>query len=108
MNTLSDLQISLLPRALDDLRRISAYWLHNVSKQDAHLIIEKLLKDLRFLTHYHLSCETFPGDPLKSMSFKIHTIGSYVFIFKKIEHTIFVYHITHADSEYKGAFKITD
>ena len=46
-------EVRLLPRAVEDLKNIGAYWRHNIAKEEANKIILQILKDLKELALFY-------------------------------------------------------
>ena len=76
--------IRLLPRAVDDLRNIGAYWRRNITPDEADRITGKILRDLKELKLFYPA-----ADSIK---------------YEKVEHIIYVYHIAHLPTEYPDIF----
>ena len=97
-------EVRLLPRAVEDLKNIGAYWRHNIAKEEANKIILQILKDLKELALFYPAADDIRYEILKRHSFKIFRSGAYICICKKIENVIYIYHIAHADTEYPDIF----
>ena len=80
-----------MPRAVEDLSNITAYWQRNITQEEAQKITTKIANIIRY-------------EPLKSQSFRFFRSAPYVCICKKIENIIYVYHIAHEDGEYPDIF----
>ena len=99
--------IRLLPRAVDDLRNIGAYWRRNITPDEADRITGKILRDLKELKLFYPAADSIKYEPLKSRNFKILKSQNYICICKKVEHIIYVYHIAHLPTEYPDIFGIS-
>ena len=84
--------IRLLPRAVDDLKNIGAYWRRNITPDEADRITGKILRDLKELKLFYPAADSIKYEPLKSRNFKILKSQNYICICKKVEHIIYVYH----------------
>lgn len=96
--------IRLLPRAVDDLKNIGAYWRRNITPDEADRITGKILHDLKELKLFYPAADSIKYEPLKSRNFKILKSQNYICICKKVEHIIYVYHIAHLSTEYPDIF----
>lgn len=96
--------IRLLPRAVDDLNNIGAYWQRNISKKEAAFITTKILRDLKDLQYFYPAADSIKYEPLKSENFRFFKSQSYICICKKIERIVYVYHIAHQPTEYPEIF----
>lgn len=96
--------IRLLPRAVDDINNIGAYWRSNISKQEANFITLKILKDLKDLQYFYPAADSIKYEPLKSQDFKIFKSQNYICVCKKIEKIVYIYHIAHQPTEYPEIF----
>ena len=63
--------IRLLPRAVDDLKNIGAYWRRNITPDEADRITGKILRDLKELKLFYPAADSIKYEPLKSRNFKI-------------------------------------
>ena len=93
-----------LPRAVDDLKNIGAYWRRNITPDEADRITGKILRDLKELKLFYPAADSIKYEPLKSRNFRILKSQNYICICKKVEHIIYVYHIAHLPTEYPDIF----
>ena len=109
--------VKFMPRAVEDLSNITAYWQRNITQEEAQKITTKILRDLKELALFYPAARDlkelalfYPAaniiryEPLKSQSFRFFRSAPYVCICKKIENIIYVYHIAHEDGEYPDIF----
>lgn len=96
--------VRLLPRAIDDLNNISAYWRRNITQEEAGRITGKILKDLKELKYFYPAADSIKYEPLKSQSFRFLKSQSYICICRKIENVVYIYHIAHQPTEYPDIF----
>ena len=96
--------IRLLPRAVDDLKNIGAYWRRHLTPDEANRITGKNLRDLKELKLVYPVADTEKSHSPKSRKFKILKSQNYICICKKVEHIIYVYHIAHLPTEYPDIF----
>ena len=87
--------VKFMPRAVEDLSNITAYWQRNITQEEAQKITTKIFYPAANIIRY---------EPLKSQSFRFFRSAPYVCICKKIENIIYVYHIAHEDGEYPDIF----
>ena len=96
--------IRLLPRAVDDLKNISAYWRRHITTEETDSINGKRRCDIQELEIFYPAADRIKNEPLKSRNFKILKIQNYICICKKVEHIIYVYHIAQLPTEYPDIF----
>ena len=96
--------MKFMPRAVEDLSNITAYWQRNITQEEAQKITTKILRDLKELVLFYPAANIIRYEPLKSQSFRFFRSAPYVCICKKIENIIYVYHIAHEDGEYPDIF----
>ncbi len=100
----SETAVKFMPRAVEDLSNITAYWQRNITQEEAQKITTKILRDLKELALFYPAANIIRYEPLKSQSFRFFRSAPYVCICKKIENIIYVYHIAHEDGEYPDIF----
>ncbi len=100
----ADATVRFMPRAVEDLDNITAYWRRNITQEEARRISIKILRDLKELALFYPAANIIRYEPLRSQSFRFYRSGAYLCICKKIENIIYIYHIAHEDSEYPGIF----
>ncbi len=61
-----------------------------------------MLADLKTLKQFYPAAEGIRYEPLKSEAYKFFRCRNYIFICKKIENVIYIYHAAHEESEYPG------
>ncbi|PWM76800.1 MAG: hypothetical protein DBY32_11840 [Phascolarctobacterium sp.] len=100
----TEASVRFMPRAMEDLSNITAYWQRNITKEEAQKISAKILRDLKELALFYPSANEIRYEPLKSQAFRFYRSGAYIAICKKIENVIYIYHIAHEDEEYPEIF----
>ena len=73
-----EVSIRLLPRAVDDLKNIGAYWRRNITPNEADRITGKILRDLKELKLFYPAADSIKYEPLKSRNFKILKSQNYI------------------------------
>lgn len=103
---MTETTVRLLPRAVEDLENIGAYWRSNITPEEAGRITSKILRDLKELAVFYPAADSIGYEPLKSKAFKIFKSRNYICVCKKIENIVYIYHIAHLQTEYPEIFKI--
>ena len=62
--------IRLLPRAVDDLKNIRAYWRRNITPDEADRITGKILRELKELKLFYTAANSIKYEPMKSRDVK--------------------------------------
>lgn len=101
---MAEFHLEFLPAAVEDLDRVSAYYLHLAGAASAERITDQILTALERLTQFPYLGPLHQDPVLAAMGFRKLVAGEYVRVYKVIDQTVFVYRIVHGTRDYPKYF----
>lgn len=97
-------KVEILPTAWEDLKRIEDYYLLRFGVQSAMKVTERILTALERLERFPDSGSLTPDKWLNEQGYRMVISERYVSIYRRVEGTVYVYHIADTQTEYTKLF----
>ena len=97
-------KVEILSTAWEDLKRIEDYYLLRFGVQSAMKVTERILTALERLERFPDSGSLTPDKWLNEQGYRMVISERYVSIYRRVEGTVYVYHIADTQTEYTKLF----
>ena len=97
-------KIEYLPASIEDLKKIQDWYTVEFSPNTALKVTDNILNSIDRLSLFPDSGSIPPDEILAKLGYKILVIKKHIAIYKKIEKSVFIYHIANAKMEYGRLF----
>jgi|SRR5699024_1111830 len=97
-------RIEILPTAWEDLKKIQDYYLIQFDLQTATKVSNYILNTIERLETFPDSGSMTPDTWLNEQGYRMVISKKHVAIYRKIEGTIYIYHIADTQTEYTKLF----
>ena len=98
-------KLAILTPAQRELEELARVYLELAGADSARRITDQILDSLERLKTYPLS-GSLPRDRwLRDAGYRLVISGKFIAVYRRIERTVFVYHIAHGASDYPALLK---
>lgn len=97
-------RIEILPTAWEDLKKIEDYYAVKFDVGTAIKVSDHILDSIERLEEFPESGSLTPDKWLNGQGYRMIICQKYVSIYRKIEDTIYIYHIADTQTEYTKLF----
>ena len=97
-------KIKILPSAWEDLKRIEDYYLIQFDVNTAIKVIDNILNTIERLEEFPDSGSSTPDEWLNEQGYRMVICKKHVAIYRRIENSIYIYHIADTRTEYTKLF----
>ncbi len=97
-------KVEILPSAWEDLKKIQDYYLIQFDLQTTTKVSDYILNTIERLEDFPYSGSMTPDTWLNEQGYRIVISKKHVAIYRKIEETIYIYHIADTQTEYTRLF----
>lgn len=97
-------RIELLSSAWEDLKKIEDYYLIEFDVKTAVKVSDQILNTIERLGEYPESGSYTPDSWLNQQGYRMIICKKHIAIYRKLEDTIYVYHIADTKTEYTKLF----
>ncbi len=101
---MAEYHLQFLPAAVDDLDKISDYYMHMVGIASAERITDQILDSMEHLEKYPYLGSLHPDPVLASMEYRRIVSGNYVCVYKVIDDAVVIYRIVNGKTDYPKFF----
>lgn len=98
-------KVEILPTAWEDLKQIEDYYILNFGVETALKVSDSILDTIERLEEFPNSGSYTPDIWLNEQGYKMVICKKHVAIYRKIQDSIYVYHIADTQTEYTKLFK---
>ena len=99
-------KVEILPTAWGDLKFIQDYYCVEFGVKSALKVNDQILDAIEKLEEYPDLGSLTPDKWLNEQGYRMIVSGKYVAIYKRINDTVFIYHIANTQTEYTKLFYI--
>lgn len=100
-------KVEILPTAQEDLKAIEDWYLLNFGADTALKVVDGILNSIERLEEFPDSGSMTPDPWLTERGYRMVICERHVSIYRRIESTIYVYHIADTRKEYTKLFYMT-
>jgi len=97
-------RVEILPTAWEDLKKIEDYYTVQFNIETALKVSDHILDAIERLVDFPDSGSLTPDPWLNEKEFRMVICEKYVVIYKKIETSVYIYHIADTKTEYTKLF----
>ena len=97
-------KVELLPSAWEDLKKIEDYYLLQFDVETALKVTDHILQVLERLQEFPDSGSQVPDTWLNAQGYRMVICKRHIAIYRRIEETVYIYHIADAQTEYTKLF----
>lgn len=97
-------KVEILPTAWEDLKYIQDWYVIQFGIDTAIDVTEHILDVIERLQEFPDSGSTTPDDWLNEQGYRMVIAGKHVAIYKKMQDTIYVYHVADTRTQYTKLF----
>ncbi len=96
--------VELLPSAWEDLKQIEDYYCLEFGVESSLKVSDAILDSVERLGEFQDSGSKTPDPWLNAQGYRMVVCGKFVSIYRKVENTVFIYHIANTQTEYTKLF----
>jgi len=97
-------KVEFLPAAWEDLKRIEDWYCIQFNAATALKVIDHILNVIERLEEFHDSGSLTPDDWLNEQGYRMVICEKHLAIYRKIEQSVYIYHIADTRTEYTKLF----
>lgn len=97
-------KVEILPTAWEDLKRIEDWYILEFDINTALNVIDHILDSIERLEQFPDSGSMTPDKWLNDRGYRMVICAKHVSLYKRVEDTIFIYHIADTQTEYTKLF----
>lgn len=97
-------KVEILPTAWEDLKRIEDWYSIQFDVETALKVSDHILDAIERLESFPGSGSLTPDEWLNQQGYRMVICGKHAVIYRKIEKTVYVYHIADTQTEYTKLF----